>query len=401
MLHTSHRARCLSVALSAALFVGTVFAARPAAAAGGGSHRARLSADLADHLNVGSQAIRVIVHGERSEIEALAARYNLLVARYLKSGAVFLVNAGQLEALREDETQDHLSGDIRLESSVDAMMAEAIGADQVWAGSDDLPALTGQGVSVAVIDSGIDTRHAALRRRVLVTRDFTGGDGMDRFGHGTHVAAIIAGRAGRTEETHDQRGIASGAYLLNLRVLGDDGSGSASDVIEAIDWTIEHRHEYNVRIINLSLGAPVLQPYRDDPLCEAVERAVRAGIVVVVAAGNYGRTADGRDVMGGIATPGNSPFAITVGAIDTHGTAKRSDDTLAPYSAKGPTRFDLNLKPDVVAPGTRVVSAEAADSYLARTYATRHLVGSGANAYMQLSGTSMAAGVVSGGIALN
>jgi serine protease AprX len=401
MLQFSHRTRSRSlVGLSAAFFFGvlTLGTAAPAAAAGG--HRARLSADLADHLNAGSQTIRVIVHGERSEMDALAARYNLRIARYLKSGAVFLVNAGQLEALRQDETQDHLSGDIRLRSSVDALMAESIGADQVWAGSDDLPALSGAGISVAVIDSGIDTRHAALRRRVLVTRDFTGGDGMDRFGHGTHVAAIIAGRAGRTAETRDQRGIAPGAYLLNLRVLGDDGSGSASDVIEAIDWTIEHRRDYNVRIINLSLGAPVMQPYRDDPLCEAVERAVRAGLVVVVAAGNYGRTAEGQDVMGGIATPGNSPFAITVGALDTHGTAKRSDDTLAPYSAKGPTRYDLNLKPDVAAPGTRVVSAEAADSYLARTYASRHVVGTGANAYMQLSGTSMAAGVVSGSVAL-
>src|SRR6185503_1098374 len=391
---------CARIRFRLALFAAFVFGVVAPAAAAGGGHRARVSADLADHLNVGSQSIRVIVHGERSEIDALAARYNLRVARYLKSGAVFVVNAGQLEALRQDDSQEHLSGDIRLKSSVDAMMAESIGADQVWAGSDDLPALTGEGISVAVIDSGIDMRHAALRRRVRVTRDFTGGDGIDRFGHGTHVAAIIAGRAGRTVETRDQRGIAPGAYLLNLRVLGDDGSGSASDVIEAIDWTIEHRREYNVRIINLSLGAPVMQPYRDDPLCEAVERAVRAGLVVVVAAGNYGRTAEGKDVMGGIATPGNSPFAITVGALDTHGTAKRSDDTLAPYSAKGPTRFDLNLKPDVVAPGTRVVSAEAADSYLARTYAVRHVAGTGANAYIQLSGTSMAAGVVSGSVAL-
>jgi serine protease AprX len=398
MAHFTSRFPCSSV-LGVALSL--LVAAAPAAAAGGsGSHRARLSADLADHLNVGSQTIRVIVHGERSEMDALAARYNLRIARYLKSGAVFVVNAGQLEALRQDDTQDHLSGDVRLQSSVDPMMAESIGADQVWAGIDDLPALTGAGISVAIIDSGIDTRHAALKRRVLATRDFTGGDGMDRFGHGTHVAGIIAGQRGKTADTRDQRGIASGAYLLNLRVLGDDGSGSASDVIEAIDWTIEHRHEYNVRIINLSLGAPVLQPYRDDPLCEAVERAVRAGLVVVVAAGNYGRTTDGKDVFGAIATPGNSPFAITVGAVDTHGTAKRSDDTLAAYSSKGPTRYDLNVKPDLVAPGTRVTSAESADSYLAKTYPARHVAGSGVNAYMQLSGSSMAAGVVSGTTAL-
>ena len=259
-----------------------------------------------------------------------------------------------------------------------------------------------------MIDSGIDTRHAALKRRVLVTRDFTGGDGMDRFGHGTHVAAIIAGRAGRTADTRDQRGIAPGAYLLNLRVLGDDGSGSASDVIEAIDWTIEHRHEYNVRIINLSLGAPVMQPYRDDPLCEAVERAVRAGLVVVVAAGNYGRTAEGRDVYRRDRDAGQQPVRHHRRARSTRtARRKRSDDTLAPYSSKGPTRYDLNLKPDVVAPGTRVVSAEAADSYLARTYATRHVAGSGrqrVHAAVRhaawLPGWSAARGAASGGQAV-
>jgi serine protease AprX len=280
------------------------------------------------------------------------------------------------------------------------MTAESIGADQVWAGTKRFTPFTGQGVSVAVIDSGIDTRHNSLRNRVLVTHDFTGGDGRDGFGHGTHVAGIIAGQVGRTDDTREYRGIASGAYLLNLRVLGDDGSGVASDVIEAIDWTIAHREQYNVRIINLSLGTPVLQPYRDDPLCEAVERAVRAGISVVVAAGNYGRTADGQTVYGSIASPGNSPHAITVGAIDTHGTAQRSDDTLAPYSSRGPTRYDLILKPDVAAPGSHIVSAESADSYMSKTYPERHVAGSGANAYMQLSGTSMAAGVVSGAAAL-
>jgi serine protease AprX len=279
--------------------------------------------------------------------------------------------------------------------------AESIGADQVWAGSDEVPGLTGAGVVVAVIDSGIDTRHNAfLRKRVIATKDFTGSDGLDRFGHGTHVASIIAGQPGATPDTRTYQGIASGALLLNLRVLGDEGSGVASDVVEAIDWTIEHRKEFDVRVINLSLGAPVLQPFRDDPLCEAVERAVKAGITVVAAAGNYGRTADGRSVYGGITAPGNSPYAITVGAVDTHGTAKRSDDTIAPYSSKGPTRYDLVIKPDLVAPGSHVVAAESADSYLAKTYPERHVAGTGANAYMQLSGTSMAAAVVSGAVAV-
>jgi serine protease AprX len=382
-----------TVVVAGLLFLASV---APAAAA----HRARLSADLADHVNAGSQQIDVIVHGDQATVDAIATRYNLKVKRYLASGGVLQVNAGQLVALQQDEGIDHLSGDLKIQSLVDAVTAESIGADQVWAGAGIREPLNGRGVSVAVIDSGIDPTHNALKNRVLVTHDFTGGDGVDRYGHGTHVAAIIAGQAGKTADTRALGGIAPGAYLLNLRVLGDDGSGMVSDVIEAIDWAIAHRLEFNIKVINLSLGAPVMQPYRDDPLCEAVERAANAGIIVVVAAGNYGRTADGKSVNGGITSPANSPHAIAVGATDTHGTPERSDDTLAPFSSKGPTRYDLILKPDVVAPGTHIVSAEAADSYLAQTYPDHHVAGSGANASMQLSGTSMAAGVVSGGVAL-
>src|SRR5262249_24218558 len=291
-----------------------------------------------------------------------------------------------------------LSGDVRIKSSVDQVTAETVGADRVWEGSDDVPGLTGEGVSVAVIDSGIDVRHRAFGHRVIVNKDFTGHDDpSDHYGHGTHVAAIIAGE-GSIGTGH--RGIAPGAYLLNLRVLGDDGSGDTSVVIEAIDWVVDHRKQFNVRIINLSLGAPVLQPYRDDPLCEAVERAVRAGITVVAAAGNYGRAADGRTIFGGITSPANSPFSIAVGAIDTHGTADRNDDSRAAYSSQGPTRYDLVIKPDLAAPGHHIQSAEATGSYLATKYPDRHVAGAGVQAVMQLSGTSMAAGVVSGHVAL-
>ena len=266
------------------------------------------------------------------------------------------------------------------------MTTETIEANEVWAGTGPIAKLTGNGVGVAVIDSGVDFNHAALKGRIVVSVDFTGGNGADLYGHGTHVAATIAGQAGVTANTKDYRGVASGARIINLRVLGANGSGMSSNVIEAIDWAIENRARYNIRVINLSLGAPVLQPYRDDPLCEATERAVSAGIIVVAAAGNFGHTKDGRTIMGGITSPGNDPNVLTVGALDPHATSDRSDDTVATYSSRGPTRYDLVIKPDLVAPGSHVVSAEAAGSYLVTTYPQIHVTGTGANAYTQLSG---------------
>src|SRR5262245_19476321 len=387
-----HTARCAVIAAAGLLLA----APRPAAAA----HSERMRADLSDHLAVGSQTIDLIVHGDAAEIDALGTRYNVRVKKQLKGAAVLQLTAGQLDALSRDEAVDHLSGDLRIQSSTIEVTAESIGADQVWEGANGLPRLTGKGVTVALIDSGIDTRHAALTRRVVHTEDFTGGDGQDRFGHGTHLAGIIAGQAVQTADGREFRGIASDAYLVNLRVLNETGSGVASDVIRAIDWAIDHRKEYNIGVINLSLGAPVVQPYRDDPLCEAVERAVAAGIAVVTAAGNYGVSSDGRTVLASIASPGNDPSAITVGALDTHGTAARGDDTVARFSSKGPTAYDVLLKPDLAAPGTHVVSAEASGSYLSTTNPARHVAGNGSGAYMQMSGTSMAAAVVSGAAAL-
>ena len=151
--------------------------------------------------------------------------------------------------------------------------------------------------------------------------------------------------------------------------------------LNAIDWAIANRAKYGIRIINLSLGHPVFEPAADDPLCEAVERAVASGMVVVAAAGNLGKTPDGTPVVGGIESPGNSPYAITVGALNTKQTAQRSDDVVATYSSRGPTLFDYTLKPDLVAPGILVRSSYP-------------------GGYATLSGTSMAAPHVAGAAAL-
>src|SRR5262249_22010306 len=146
---------------------------------------------------------------------------------------------------------------------------------------------------------------------------------------------------------------------------------------------------------------PIFESYLDDPLCQAAQRAIDAGILVVAAAGNLGKTSDGRPVVGGIIAPGNTPAVLTVGALNTKGTPARSDDLMATYSSRGPTAIDGVLKPDLVAPGNRIVAASAAGSVLSTTYPDRVVVdGPGKSEYIELSGTSMSTAVVSGAAAL-
>ena len=209
--------------------------------------------------------------------------------------------------------------------------------------------------------------------------DFTGGDGVDRFGHGTHVAAIIAGQRGPARPTRaSYRGMASGAYLVNLRVLGDDGSGDGEQRDRGDRLGDRAPAPYNIRRhqpVARRAGAAAV------PRRSAVRGGRAGGARGHRRGGGGGQLRAGRrtatSVFGAITSPGNSPYALTVGAIDTHGTPQRSDDTLATYSSKGPTRYDLVIKPDVVAPGSHIVSAEAAGSYLSQTYPERHVAGSG------------------------
>jgi serine protease AprX len=256
--------------------------------------------------------------------------------------------------------------------------------------------VTGRGVGIAIIDSGV-TVHSALRGKVVASVDFTaeqGATARDFYGHGTHIAGVIAGQG----DTF--RGMAPGAHLVNLRVIDANGAGRTSSVIEAIDWAIDHRAEYGLRILNISLGHPVLQSYKDDPLVAAVERATAAGLVVVTSAGNVGKTTDGRPIVGAIASPGNAPSAITVGATNAKGTAARSDDVMATYSSRGPTYIDGLLKPDLVAPGNKVVSTLSPGSTAARQFPERIVAGAGLFGYVQMSGTSISSAVVAGAAAL-
>ncbi len=231
--------------------------------------------------------------------------------------------------------------------------------------------LDGKGVGVAVLDSGIQT-SADLRSqdRVVYAADLTGGnDPSDHFGHGTHVASIIGGTGELSSGNKSLRtmaGIAPGVNIISLKVLDDQGQGSESSVIRGIYTAIALKNEFNIRVINLSLGHPVLESYKLDPLCQAVERAWKAGILVVVAAGNEGRNnLANTHGYGMIMSPANDPYVLTVGAMkDMSNNGDRIDDRIASYSSKGPSAYDHVVKPDLVAPGNAIIASAFPDSYL-------------------------------------
>ena len=353
--------------------------------------------------------MRVIVQADVAGLKSVRGRLFRALRRELDGAAALDLTRGEYEALKRDSSVAHISQDLPVVADM-AITNKVTRAETVWQGTSGLlglggtPGNQGGGIGVAVIDSGI-SQHSAIGSRVVARVNLVSnepGVNGDPFGHGTHVAGMIggAGSAASRVTPAYSGGSAPAVRFIDIRVLGRTGIGYTSDVLAGIEWAIANRAKYGIRVINLSLGHPVAEPAATDPLCIAVERAVRSGIVVVTSAGNYGVTSTGAPVLGGITSPGNSPAAITVGAIDTNGTADRSDDRVAPYSSRGPTRFDFAVKPDVVAPGTRIVSLEANGSYLASTYPQWHVAGNGTNGYFRLSGTSMATGVVSGGIAL-
>jgi serine protease AprX len=258
--------------------------------------------------------------------------------------------------------------------------------DATSGGRDD-HRLTGRGIGIAVIDSGIAS-HADVNPRVIASVNFNPtvtGTG-DAFGHGTAVAGIIAGNGAAGGGRY--MGIAPEANLINLRVNDGTGAAPTSAIVNAILWAVANRDRYNIRVMNLSLLASVAESYRTSPIDAAVEYAWLHGIVVVVAAGNLGP-------QSALYAPANDPYVITVGATDDHGTAALANDTLGRFSSYGVTQ-DGYPKPDLVAPGVHIVTALAPGSNFALNHAD-HLVGSG---YIQLSGTSVASPIVAGVAAL-
>ncbi|HEX7281100.1 MAG TPA: S8 family serine peptidase, partial [Vicinamibacterales bacterium] len=313
---------------------------------------ASLSGDLVSLLlGNDNTPVRAIVRGDVAAVQAAATRDQLPILRVLDGMTVLRGTPAQLSALR--------SVDGVLGISRDAVVApfmtnatKAMAADQARAATAGLlglgsyPAVTGRGVGVAVIDSGIATSHQALAGKVVAAVNFTNEPSAnDGFGHGTHIAGIIAGSptAATSVTPLYKGGIAPGAHLINVKVLTAKGAGYTSDVIAGIQWTIANRDRYAIKVINLSLGHPQVELCVTDPLCLSVEKAAMAGLVVVASAGNSGKNAAGEERFASITTPGVAPSAITVGAMTTWGTDTPDDDVVASYSSRGPTRFELGL----------------------------------------------------------
>ncbi len=391
--------------------------------------RVRLAPDLVETVkrHGAYDVVRVVVNVAGDNFQKINERVvqsgGRVLGVYKRSGQIVAeLPGGALEELSQVDGFEYATPD-RPISGLSSHIQVTTGASLISTGLLPLGGvLDGSGLTAVVIDSGIDPDEFDLRysgaRRVLLSIDFTGaGLSDDLYGHGSHVAGIIAGDGTSSIKAgYNFTGIAPNANLLNFRVLDGQGRGYISNVVAAIDLAIGTRATYNTKVINLSLAAPPLDSYRDDPLCKATDRAVQAGLVVVASAGNFGVDALGNKVYGGITSPGLCPSVITVGATRTLNTDIRSDDTIAPFSSRGPTRshsidpvtgaivYDNLAKPDLVAPGVRLTSLER---YL-NTIVTAHpelnvYLGASVNnksLYMVMSGTSMSAPVVSGAVLL-
>jgi len=380
------------------LIVATVLALPAMAAAGSGTLDATLSA-RAQSPRGSSRVIITTIDGAPADRAIKAAGGTQ--GRFLRAlgGHVALVPDAALHLLASDPGIRSVALDRPVTGTLERTAA-AVGATWV---REDL-GLDGTGIGVAIVDSGVTNWHDDLGSRAVIHYvDFVTSLMVphDDYGHGTHVAGIIAGNGYDSDGA--RRGIAPGARLIVLKVLDESGDGHISNVIAAMDYAVEHRAQFNIRVLNLSVAAGVYESYTTDPLTLAARRAVDAGIVVVTAAGNLGRSAKGTVQYGGITSPGNAPWVLTVGATNHQKTAARQDDTVASFSSRGPTHIDRVMKPDVVAPGVAIESLADASSTLYQVNPDARLRGTVDTAtapYIRLTGTSMAAPVVAGTIAL-
>ena len=304
-------------------------------------------------------------------------------------GVAVELTGSQILALAADKHVTAITADARVRlsaSSSNEKWPHVTGVSKYWSNGVNpaAPAAT-----IAIVDSGIDASRADFGGRVVANVNLcslSGNSPGDGRGHGTFVAGIAAG------DFPGRGGAAPSAKLVSLDVMDDQGMARTSDVIKAADWILAHKSIYGIRVANFSLHSSVANSFMYDPLDKAVERLWFNGVVVVVASGNYGKP----DGPSGVPfAPGNDPFVITVGASDTGKSVSTNDDVAAPWSAYGYT-LDGFAKPDVSAPGRYMVGPVPVTSTL-YTERADHVVAPG---YLELSGTSFSAPIVSGIAAL-
>ena len=386
----------LRTGLSAGLGLSLAFAGAPAAPAAAAGHTVRVDREVRTAMSRGTAAdVILVAHG------TLASLYSDLRQAGIKSavrvpiahGVAARLTPSQISFFAANPDVERVIFDAPVQLSDTTFDPTALATfypsimDAVPAWSNPISPLTGKGIGIAVIDSGI-AAHPDLAARIVTSLNFNPNvnDASDAYGHGTAVAGIIAGDG--TASGGKYIGIAPQANLINIRVNDGTGAAPTSTIMNALLWATVNRDAYNIRIINLSLQASVQESYHTSPLDAAVEYAWLKGIVVVVAAGNKGANS-------ALYAPANDPYVITVGASDDNGTATTADDTLAGFSSYGVTQ-DGFTKPDMVASGRRIISTLASGSALGLTYPA-NIVDS---QYIQLGGTSMAAPQVAGVAAL-
>ncbi|MBE3556792.1 MAG: S8 family serine peptidase [Firmicutes bacterium] len=257
-----------------------------------------------------------------------------------------------------------------------------LGAPQLWNKGE-----TGEGAVVAIIDTGVYPHPDLMTptNRIAGFIDLVQGktDPYDDNGHGTHVAGCALGNGASSNGQY--RGPAPNAKLVAVKALDAQGSGELSAIIAGVQWCVQQKQAFGIGVLSLSLGGPAQESYRDDPLCQALEKAWQAGIVVCVAAGNEGPGSKT------ISSPGIDPLIITVGAENDQRTPNPADDVIANFSSRGPT-LDGLTKPDLVTPGVNIISLRAPGSVLDRQMPDARV----GTQYFQLSGTSMATPLCAG-----
>ena len=359
-----------------------------------------------DKIDKEGQAVRAAERRVEKAAKSVKKQKGIVKDALAIVGAVSARMKGvQILKLTRDDDVDYIVKDQKLQAQFDPALDSAkagspgiveVGAPQAWSQL----GVTGRGVGVAVVDSGVYA-HPDLAGRIVAAIDFTSLAPTvsnvplsDLGGHGTHVAGLIAGDGTRSAGLYT--GVAPNANIIDVRVIDANGSSNVSIILRGLQWVLANRTTYNIKVVNMSLGATPTGSYKSDLMATAAEILNFAGVNVVVSAGNTGPLA------GTITTPATDPYVITVGALDDNATPLLADDLMATFSSRGRTLFDRIAKPDLVAPGRKMVSLRAPGSELDTLFSDRQVtvLGSPSADYYRLSGTSMAAPVVAGTIAL-